>query len=122
MAGSVAALSEIWSELQRAAGATERLVELLNAQDTVSDPSAKPRLCRNQSAARFKFEDVSFRYPARPDVAALDRLSLQVMPGETVAFVGPSGAGKTTVVQMIQRFYDPNCGQRYAGWAKFERP
>ena len=58
----------------------------------------------------IRFQDVTFRYPARPDVVALDGLSLQVNPGETVAFVGPSGAGKTTVIQMIQRFYDPNFG------------
>jgi ATP-binding cassette subfamily B protein len=59
----------------------------------------------------IKFEEVTFRYPARPDVVALDKLSLQVNPGETVAFVGPSGAGKTTVVQLLQRFYDPNSGR-----------
>jgi ATP-binding cassette subfamily B protein len=110
MAGSVAALSEIWSELQRAAGATERLVELLNAEDTVIDPSqAKP--LPQPVRGEIKFEEVTFRYPARPDVVALDKLSLQVNPGETVAFVGPSGAGKTTVVQLLQRFYDPNSGR-----------
>lgn len=109
MAGSVAALSEIWSELQRAAGATERLVELLNAQDTVTDP-AKAKTLPCPVRGEIRFEDVNFRYPARPDVVALDDLSLRVKPGETVAFVGPSGAGKTTVIQMIQRFYDPNSG------------
>ncbi len=109
MAGSVAALSEIWSELQRAAGATERLVELLNAEDTVEDPSqAKPLV--QPVRGDIKFQDVTFRYPARPNVVALDKLSLHVNPGETVAFVGPSGAGKTTVIQLIQRFYDPNSG------------
>ncbi|WP_271949350.1 ABC transporter transmembrane domain-containing protein [Ruegeria faecimaris] len=110
MAGSVAALSEIWSELQRAAGATERLVELLNAQDTVNDPGqaqAFPAPVRGE----IRFDDVTFRYPARPDVVALNELSLTVNPGETVAFVGPSGAGKTTVIQMIQRFYDPDSGR-----------
>ncbi|WP_050602951.1 ABC transporter transmembrane domain-containing protein [Ruegeria sp. 6PALISEP08] len=110
MAGSVAALSEIWSEIQRAAGATERLVELLNAQDTVTD-SAKPVILPKDLKGEIRFEDVSFRYPARPDTVALDHLSLQVNPGETVAFVGPSGAGKTTVIQLIQRFYDPNSGR-----------
>ncbi|NOD48207.1 MULTISPECIES: ABC transporter transmembrane domain-containing protein [unclassified Ruegeria] len=110
MAGSVAALSEIWSELQRAAGATERLVELLNAQDTVTDP-AKPMILPKDVQGEIRFEDVSFRYPSRPDTVALDHLSLQVNPGETVAFVGPSGAGKTTVIQLIQRFYDPNSGR-----------
>ncbi len=110
MAGSVAALSEIWSELQRAAGATERLVELLNAEDTVNDPSQAKDL-PVPVRGEIRFDDVTFHYPARPDVVALDHLSLQIKPGETVAFVGPSGAGKTTVIQMIQRFYDPDAGQ-----------
>ncbi|WP_170360444.1 ABC transporter transmembrane domain-containing protein [Ruegeria arenilitoris] len=110
MAGSVAALSEIWSELQRAAGATERLVELLNAQDTVTDPS-NPKTLPLPVRGEIRFDDVTFRYPSRPDVVTLEHLSLQVNPGETVAFVGPSGAGKTTVIQMIQRFYDPVSGQ-----------
>ncbi len=109
MAGSVAALSEIWSELQRAAGATERLVELLNAQDTVND-SARPQALPVPLRGELRFDDVTFHYPARPGTVALDHLSLQVNPGETVAFVGPSGAGKTTVIQMIQRFYDPDSG------------
>ncbi|MEW2917560.1 ABC transporter transmembrane domain-containing protein [Ruegeria sp. ANG10] len=110
MAGSVAALSEIWSELQRAAGATERLVELLNAQDTVTDPT-NPKTLPVPVRGEIRFDDVTFRYPSRPDVVTLEHLSLQVNPGETVAFVGPSGAGKTTVIQMIQRFYDPVSGQ-----------
>ncbi|WP_171239646.1 ABC transporter transmembrane domain-containing protein [Ruegeria sp. HKCCA5491] len=110
MAGSVAALSEIWSELQRAAGATERLVELLNAQDTVTDPISASHL-PTPVRGEINFDQVTFHYPARPDVVALDHLSLSVKPGETVAFVGPSGAGKTTVIQMIQRFYDPDSGR-----------
>ncbi len=110
MAGSVAALSEIWSELQRAAGATERLVELLNAEDTVNDPAQAKKLPA-PVRGEIRFDDVTFHYPARPDVVALDQFSLQIAPGETVAFVGPSGAGKTTVIQMIQRFYDPDSGQ-----------
>ncbi len=110
MAGSVAALSEIWSELQRAAGATERLVELLNAEDTVLDPDSSVAV-PNPVKGEIEFSDVTFRYPARPETLALDSLSLTVKPGETVAFVGPSGAGKTTVIQMIQRFYDPDQGQ-----------
>jgi ATP-binding cassette subfamily B protein len=109
VAGSVAALSEIWSELQRAAGATERLVELLNATDTVKDPQVAKTLAQ-PVRGEITFEDVSFAYPARPGVQALDRVSLTVQPGETVAFVGPSGAGKTTIIQMIQRFYDPDQG------------
>ncbi len=109
VAGSVAALSEIWSELQRAAGATERLVELLNAEDTVLDPVAAQVLAA-PVRGEIAFDNVSFRYPSRPDVSALDEVSLTVKPGETVAFVGPSGAGKTTIIQMLQRFYDPNQG------------
>ncbi|MDE4144627.1 MAG: ABC transporter transmembrane domain-containing protein [Pseudophaeobacter sp. bin_em_oilr2.035] len=109
VAGSVAALSEIWSELQRAAGATERLVELLNAEDAVNDPGA-PQALVEPVRGEISFENVMFRYPARPDVLALDDVSLSIEPGETVAFVGPSGAGKTTIIQLIQRFYDPNAG------------
>jgi ATP-binding cassette subfamily B protein len=110
VAGSVAALSEIWSELQRAAGATERLVELLNAVDNVNDP-AQPVALVSPVRGEIAFRDVSFRYPARPDTPALEEVNLTVAPGETVAFVGPSGAGKTTIIQMIQRFYDPSTGQ-----------
>ena len=109
VAGAVAALSEIWGELQRAAGATERLVELLNATDKVNDPAA-PKDCPAPLRGDVRFESVSFAYPSRPDRQALDAVSLVVKPGETVAFVGPSGAGKTTVMQMIQRFYDPQEG------------
>ncbi|MGR3758642.1 ABC transporter transmembrane domain-containing protein [Roseobacteraceae bacterium NS-SX3] len=109
VAGSVAALSEIWSELQRAAGATERLVELLHAEDSVQDPDG-PQQLPEPVKGEISFENVSFRYPARPDAPALQDVSLRVSPGETVAFVGPSGAGKTTVIQLIQRFYDPNEG------------
>ena len=109
VAGAVAALSEIWSELQRAAGATERLVELLDAEDTVNDP-AQPRELAKPVRGEIAFENVSFNYPTRPDTAALDDVSLQIEAGETVAFVGPSGAGKTTIIQMIQRFYDPHAG------------
>ncbi|SEJ59621.1 ATP-binding cassette, subfamily B [Cribrihabitans marinus] len=109
MAGSVAALSEIWSELQRAAGATERLVELLQAGDAVTDP-ARPVPAPNPVRGRIEFDAVSFHYPSRPDIPALDDLNLTVEPGETVALVGPSGAGKTTVIQMIERFYDPLSG------------
>ena len=110
VAGSVGALSEIWSELQRAAGATERLVELLNAEDSVSDP-ATPEVLANRPSGEVAFEDVHFAYPARPDTAALEGVSFKVAPGETVALVGPSGAGKSTVVQLLLRFYDPQSGQ-----------
>ncbi|MEL0436248.1 ABC transporter transmembrane domain-containing protein [Phycobacter sp. K97] len=109
VAGSVAALSEIWSELQRAAGATERLIELLSATDPVVDPAA-PKALAQPVRGEIRFDNVMFRYPARPDVLALDDVSLVIQPGETIAFVGPSGAGKTTIIQLIQRFYDPNEG------------
>lgn len=109
VAGAVAALSEIWSELQRAAGATERLVELLDAEDTVNDPDQPVELA-TPVKGEIAFETVSFRYPTRPDTPALEEVSLDIASGETIAFVGPSGAGKTTIIQMIQRFYDPQSG------------
>ncbi|MFN3575873.1 MAG: ABC transporter transmembrane domain-containing protein [Tabrizicola sp.] len=110
VAGAVGALSEIWGELQRAAGATERLVELLEAEDSVQDPVrpvALPRPVRGE----ISFQDVTFRYPARPEASALNGVSLHVKPGETVALVGPSGAGKTTILQLLMRFYDPQSGR-----------
>jgi ATP-binding cassette subfamily B protein len=110
VAGAVGALTEIWGELQRAAGATERLVEILVADDTVLDPAhpvALPRPVRGE----IGFDGVVFRYPARPDMPALNGVTLTVAEGETVALVGPSGAGKTTMFQMLLRFYDPQSGR-----------
>lgn len=109
VAGGVGALTEVWSELQRAAGATERLVELLNAEDAVADPQTAKPVGDAQNGA-IAFNDVIFRYPGRPTVSALDGINLTVKAGETVALVGPSGAGKTTIIQLIQRFYDPSEG------------
>ncbi|MFO7804520.1 MAG: ABC transporter transmembrane domain-containing protein [Paracoccaceae bacterium] len=109
VAGALAALTEIWGELQRAAGATERLVELLTAEDAVQDPEA-PAVLPGRALGKIDFQSVHFAYPARPGIAALDGISLSVKPGETVALVGPSGAGKTTIIQLLMRFYDPQAG------------
>lgn len=109
VAGAVGALSEIWSELQRAAGATERLVELLEAEDPVQDPEAPMPLAR-PVRGEIVFDNVLFHYPQRPGQSALSGITLRVAPGETVALVGPSGAGKTTVLQLLLRFYDPQGG------------
>jgi len=109
VAGALAALTEIWGELQRAAGATERLVELLTVQDTVADPVA-PQVLPSPVQGRITFEDVQFFYPSRPQIAAIDGISVDITPGETVALVGPSGAGKTTIIQLALRFFDPDAG------------
>ncbi len=109
VAGATGALSEVWGEVQRAAGATERLVELLEAEDPIAPPRtpAAPRPAKGEVA----FENVSFSYPSRPDAPALHDITLRVRPGETVALVGPSGAGKTTLFQLLLRFYDPTAGR-----------
>ncbi|KRW93397.1 ABC transporter transmembrane domain-containing protein [Paracoccus sp. MKU1] len=109
VAGAVGALSEIWGELQRAAGATERLTELLTAQDLLTDP-AQPRSLPRPVQGAIRLDDVTFHYPSRPDRSALEGVTLDIRPGETVALVGPSGAGKTTVIQLLLRFWDPDSG------------
>ena len=109
VAGAVAALSEILGELQRAAGATERLVELLNLRDFVKDPH-KIKEFSVPVRGEIEFNSVNFRYPSRPDTPALSELDFKIKPGETVAFVGPSGAGKSTLFQLLLRFYDPMSG------------
>ena len=109
VAGAVAALSEILGELQRAAGATERLVELLNLQDFVKDPE-KTQEFKGPVRGEIEFTSVNFKYPSRPDNPALSELDFKIRPGETVAFVGPSGAGKSTIFQLLLRFYDPISG------------
>ena len=107
VAGAVGAVSEVWAELQRAAGATERLMELLNATPALPEP-ARPMPLQQPGAVAFR--GVSFRYPTRPDVAVLTNIELHLRPGETVALVGPSGAGKSTLLDLVQRFYDPTEG------------
>ena len=109
VAGSVGALSEVVGELQRAAGATERLMELLATRTDVPEPSQPIPLPVNVGG-RVSLRDVSFRYPARQDQPALDDFTLDVAAGEKVALVGASGAGKTTVLQLLLRFYDPDAG------------
>lgn len=107
-ASALAALSEIWGDMQMAAGATERLMELLDIEPEIAAPS-RPSLLP-APRGEVTFENVTFSYPARPSVSALDGFSLTVRPGETVALVGPSGAGKSTVFQLLLRFYDPQGG------------
>jgi ATP-binding cassette subfamily B protein len=106
---SAAALTETWGDVQRAAGAMERLSELLHAEPRIRAP-AQPARLPARAEGRIAFEDVTFRYPSRPESAALDGYTLEIAPGETVAFVGPSGAGKTTAFQLLMRFYDPERG------------
>lgn len=105
-AGAVAVLGEVYGDLLRAAGATERLMELLASQSPVASPSAPVRLPATERGLSIQFENVNFHYPSRPTQAALQDFSLELRPGETVALVGASGAGKTTVFQLLQRFYD----------------
>ncbi|MEO0821184.1 MAG: ABC transporter transmembrane domain-containing protein [Pseudomonadota bacterium] len=109
-AGAVGALSEVWGELQRAAGATERLAELLAMESPVPEPAA-PVAPPRPAQGEIRFEGVGFAYPSRPEIAALEGIDFTVAPGETVALVGPSGAGKTTVLQLLLRFYDPDAGR-----------
>jgi ATP-binding cassette, subfamily B, bacterial len=115
--GAVAVLAEVWGDLLRAAGATERLMELLAAKSPVQDPPAPRVLPVIEAAAgaagggsAVAFEDVTFHYPSRPKTAALADFHLRIAPGETVALVGPSGAGKSTVFQLLLRFYDVQRG------------
>jgi ATP-binding cassette, subfamily B, bacterial len=107
---SAAALTEMWGEMQRAAGAMERLNELLQAQPSIGAPPHPADLPARVSGA-LRFDNVTFRYPSRPESAALANFSLDVAAGETIAFVGPSGAGKSTAFQLLLRFYDPDSGR-----------
>jgi ATP-binding cassette subfamily B protein len=109
LATSGASLSEVWGDVQRAAGAAGRLLELLAEQPTVRAPAYPARLPR-PVRGRITFDNVTFEYPTRPGHPALSGFSLTIEPGETVALVGPSGAGKTTALQLLLRFYDPVAG------------
>ena len=110
VAGAVGALSEVVGDLQRAAGATERLFDLLATAPEIAAPAA-PTALPAPPVGRIAFKQVRFFYPSRPDSPVLDDFTLVVEPGETVALVGPSGAGKTTVFQLLLRFYDPSDGR-----------
>jgi ATP-binding cassette subfamily B protein len=109
VAGSVATISEVYGELQRAAGSAERLLELMVVESEIKSPSDPVKL-QNSSAAVIQFDNVSFNYPSRPNDAALQNINLTIKTGEVVALVGPSGAGKTTLFELLQRFYDPQKG------------
>jgi ATP-binding cassette subfamily B protein len=110
LAGAFAVLGEVYGDLLRAAGATERLMELLHSASTIVSPQnpAKPSVERSGSA--IEFEAITFHYPSRPATPALADFSLAIAPGETVALVGSSGAGKSTVFQLLLRYYDPSTG------------
>jgi ATP-binding cassette, subfamily B, bacterial len=107
---SGASLTEMWGEIQRAAGAMERLHELLEARPSICAP-LRPLSFALPLRGAIRFDNVTFHYPSRPETAALENFNLDVAPGETLAFVGPSGAGKSTTFQLLLRFYDPNSGR-----------
>jgi ATP-binding cassette subfamily B protein len=110
LAGAFGALSEVYGDLLRAAGASERLNQLLSTEPEIKAP-ANPIALPIPAKGKLKFEDVTFHYPTRKDTSALDGFSLEVRPNERLAVVGPSGAGKTTLFQLAQRFYDPEKGR-----------
>ena len=109
-AGSVGALTEVWGQVLRAGGALGRIGDLLDTRAEIATPVSAPSLAKPVRGA-IRFEQVEFRYPSRPDRAALHDFTLEIEPGQTIALVGPSGAGKTTVFQLLLRFYDPLSGR-----------
>ena len=110
VAGSVGAISEVYSDLQRAAGATERLVELLDAPNDLPEPT-QPKVLTRREHLVLNAKNLRFSYPMRPDVEVLQGIDFEIAPGEMVALVGPSGAGKSTLFDLLQRFYDPTGGE-----------
>ncbi len=109
LAGSTTSLGEVWNDVQRAAGAMERLMQLLHVQSAIQVPP-NPVPLPAASRGRIQIQAVCFSYPSRPAMRSLEQFSLEINPGETVALVGPSGAGKSTVFQLLLRFYDPQSG------------
>lgn len=108
-AGAMGSLSQVWGEIQLAAGAAERLVEILDVEPVIKSPE-NPRALPEGKTGEIAFKDVGFNYPARPETAVLENISFSVKPGETVAIVGPSGAGKSTIFNLLLRFYDISQG------------
>lgn len=108
VAGAFGALTEVYGDLVRGAGASARLAELVNAEPEIAPPANPVKM--PPPRGQIEFQNVTFRYPTRPEMLALDNFNLKILPGETVAVVGPSGAGKSTLFQLAQRFYDPEAG------------
>lgn len=109
VAGALGSLTEVYGDLLRGAGAASRLAELLHATPEIAPP-ARPERLPEPARGSLSFRNVTFRYPARPETAALKDFTLEIEPGETIAIVGPSGAGKSTIFQLVERFYDPQGG------------
>ena len=110
LASAFAVLGEVYGDILRAAGASERLMELLHAKSPVAESAAPVTQVANKTSAALTFQDINFYYPSRPTIPALTGMQLEIVAGETIALVGASGAGKTTVFQLLQRFYDPQAG------------